>query len=167
MPDPNPRRRWFQYSLRALLVLVLLCSIAASWLAVKMRAARRQREAVEAISAFAHVEYYHEQNAGPDPPRPGPAWARRWLGEDFFAKVRMSRTCRAEYFDLSNEQMEHFAWMPDLAWLQLRGTQVTDRGLEQLAVLSKLKYLNIERLQITDEGIAELQRALPKCKIAH
>ena len=45
----SPRRRWFQYSLRTLMLVVLLASIVMSWVAVEIQAAKRQREAVEAI----------------------------------------------------------------------------------------------------------------------
>ena len=46
---PKPKLRWFQFRLRSLLVLTLLCSIACSWLAVKKQRADRQRELVSAI----------------------------------------------------------------------------------------------------------------------
>jgi hypothetical protein len=42
-------RRWFQYSLRTLLIFVTLFAVACSWFAVKLGQARRQREAVEAL----------------------------------------------------------------------------------------------------------------------
>ena len=46
---PQPKRRRFQYSLRTLLLFMLLVSIGLSWFTVKMQQASRQREAVEAI----------------------------------------------------------------------------------------------------------------------
>ena len=42
----KPRRRWFQYSLRTLLVLVTVLCV---WLGVTVNRARKQREAVAAI----------------------------------------------------------------------------------------------------------------------
>jgi hypothetical protein len=36
MKTPRPTRRWLQFSLRALLVLVTLSAIPCSWLAVKL-----------------------------------------------------------------------------------------------------------------------------------
>jgi hypothetical protein len=49
-PRPKPRtRRFLQFSLRTLLIFVLLVSIGMSWFAVKLERARRQREAVEVI----------------------------------------------------------------------------------------------------------------------
>jgi hypothetical protein len=49
MTVAKPKLRWFQFSLRTLLVFVTLCAIPCSWLAVKMQQAKRQREAVVAI----------------------------------------------------------------------------------------------------------------------
>ena len=47
--SPKPKRRWYQYSLRTLLLFMVLCAIACSWFAVKMQRVKRQQEAVEAI----------------------------------------------------------------------------------------------------------------------
>jgi hypothetical protein len=46
LTSPKPTCRWFQYSLRTLMIIVTLFAIACSWFAVKMQQARRQREAV-------------------------------------------------------------------------------------------------------------------------
>jgi hypothetical protein len=43
---PRPKRRWFQYSLRSLMLFVLCCAIACSWFATR---AANQREAVRAL----------------------------------------------------------------------------------------------------------------------
>ncbi len=52
----KPRRRWYQYSLRSLLVLTLLVSVGMSYVAVRMQRARRQKEAVEAIRACLQID---------------------------------------------------------------------------------------------------------------
>ena len=41
---PKPKLRWFQFSLRSLLVLTLVASIAMSWIAVELRKAKQRRE---------------------------------------------------------------------------------------------------------------------------
>ena len=43
--SPKPRRRWLQFSLRMLLVQVLLISVPLGWLGMKMREAREQQAA--------------------------------------------------------------------------------------------------------------------------
>ena len=49
MSDLKTQRRWFQYSLRTLLIVVTLFAVLCSWFAVKMQQAKRQREAVVAL----------------------------------------------------------------------------------------------------------------------
>jgi hypothetical protein len=46
---PKPRRRWLQFSLRTLMVLVMVASVRLMWLGMKVREARKEREAAKAI----------------------------------------------------------------------------------------------------------------------
>ena len=60
-------------------------------------------------------------------------------------------------------------YVPDLAALQTLGlmdTKVTDAGLVHLTGLTNLQTLNFSFTKITDAGVAELQKALPNCKIS-
>ncbi len=84
-------RRRFQYSLRTLLVVVTLFAIPCSWLAVKIRQAKRQQEAVAAIQKLGGSVIY-DWPAGWKParnvkPPPGPVWLRNLLGVDLFQTV--------------------------------------------------------------------------------
>lgn len=45
MTTTKPTRRFFQFKLRTLLVLVTLVSLGLGWFAIKLNEARRQREA--------------------------------------------------------------------------------------------------------------------------
>lgn len=47
----------------------------------------------------------------------------------------------------------------------LRGSAVSDRGLEHLKGLSQLKCLLLDDTKVTDAGVKKLQQALPKCEI--
>jgi hypothetical protein len=74
--------RWYQYSLRSLFILSFLVAIASSWLAVEMRQAKRQKEAVEIVQRLGGgVGYDYEVDSndrlitGATPP--GPAWLRK------------------------------------------------------------------------------------------
>jgi hypothetical protein len=46
--------------------------------------------------------------------------------------------------------------------LNLRGTRITDTGLEELRGLTNLQSLNVSRTAVTDGGYAELRKALPE-----
>jgi len=159
--EPKPKRRWFQYSLRTLLLLMLLASIGMSWFAVKMQRARRQREAVEAIEklgGWVRFDYQVNQSivlaSSPPPQPPGPEWLRRVLGDDFFAKVVSA--------DLHNTQatdawLEHLDGLPHLQQLNLMGTPVSDAGVQHVERLGELRVLSLDSTQVTDAGLDRLR----------
>lgn len=71
-------KRRYQFSLRTLLIIVTLFAVACSWFAVKMRQAKKQKEAVEAILKWGNNAriYYDWQlgasgNAAKPPIQPG------------------------------------------------------------------------------------------------
>ena len=190
-PTPKPKLRWFQFSLRTLLVFVTLCAFACSWLAVKMKQAERQRKAVEAIRKLGGTVLYDGQldakgdfvpNAAPT----GSPWLRSVLGDDFFWKVKgvflnnpqvtddglehLKRFSQLQALGLSDTKvtdagLEHLKGLSQLQQLWLGGTRVTSSGLEHLKGLNQLKGLYLDGTKVTDEGVKKLQQALPKCKV--
>ena len=171
------RRRWFQFRLRTLLIVVLVLSLPLSWFAVRMERARRQREAVEAIeNALGWVTYEPAVPTAPD-------WARNVLGDDFFVDVVEVRSGLNAFYDdptvytmpnterLSNTAppvtdawLEHITALTSLKKLYITGrTRITDVGLANLKGLTGLEELTIGRSKITDTGLANL-RGLTKIK---
>ena len=59
--------------------------------------------------------------------------------------------------------LTHLAAMPNLTRLHLERTRVTDAGLARLAALHGLEYLNLYGTEVTDSGLDQLQQ-LPKLK---
>ena len=187
---PKPKRRWFQYSLRTLLLFMLLVSIGMSWVAVKMQQARRQKEAVEAIEKVGGgVIYDYQVTSATYIPatRPrGPAWIRSLLGEDLFRQAfyvfldgdqeaGLEQLKRLPYLQglsltrLMDSELEHvkghLKGLTQLATLDLRYTQVTDASLNHLKELTQLQTLYLGGTKVTDEGVKKLQQALPNCEI--
>ena len=97
---------------------------------------------------------------------------------------------------VTDAQLEHITGMTSLRRLELHKTQITDAGLVHLKGLTKLETLLLLKTQITDEGIlhlkgltslkslwltnssfpntkvtdagvADLQKALPDCRVSH
>ena len=66
---------------------------------------------------------------------------------------------------ITDAGLEHLKGLTNLKKLNLNNTQITDAGLVHLKGLTNLKLLSLYKTQITDAGIAELQKALPNCKI--
>ena len=46
---PKRKRRWYQFSLRTLLIFTVVCAIGSAWVARRMDRKRRDREAVAVI----------------------------------------------------------------------------------------------------------------------
>jgi hypothetical protein len=184
---PKPRRRWLQFSLRTLMVLMLLISVPLGWLAFKMRQATEQRAVVRQIEELGGTAVHCGQFEPLEkwPPRV-PSWLLNALGDDFFRTINYVALCGSKVTDA---ELVRLRALPQLRSLYLRGSQVTDAGLvclpgltrlEELSLantrvsdaglthlraLTQLRTVNLRNTQVTDAGVAELQKALPNCKI--
>jgi hypothetical protein len=187
----KPRRRWFQYSLRSLMLAMFLASLAMSWVAVGMRRARQQKKVVEDIRGLGgdiryDYEFDHSGHLLPRASPPGPAWLRNLVGEDLFVAVvevhfYTSRVTDADVEDLkglrdlktlvlcrsrvTDAGLEHLKGLAQLEALGLGSTKVTDAGLEHLKGLAKLQALDLDHTKVTDEGVERFHRTLPNCQI--
>ena len=91
--EPKAKRRWYQYSLRSLvIVMVLLCFLFA-WVGVKIRQAEKQKEIVAWVRKNGGgVGYDYEYDANgyylPDAKPPGPDWLREWIGIHYFCNIQ-------------------------------------------------------------------------------
>ncbi|MGO9109400.1 MAG: hypothetical protein ACLP9L_09215 [Thermoguttaceae bacterium] len=136
-------RRRFQFTIRSLLIMVVVAAVPCSWLTVEVKEAKRQREAVAAINNVGTI-YYNWQLGGISSASVnrhglGPEWLLNLLGVDFFVSVG------------------HVYFYAD----------VPAAGLENLKRLNTLQYLDLSRTKVTDEDVKMLQQALPNCRIYH
>jgi hypothetical protein len=148
---PKSARRWFQISLRTLLLLVTLVSAAFGWLGFKFRQAKRQRDAVHAIQKLGGCATLTDAIGT----SPGPVWLRRWMDDDFFANTTMVLWSGPQVTD---DTIIHLGTMPKLAMLELDKTRVTDAGLVHLGQLRHLVTLKLSRMPITDAGLVHLRQ---------
>jgi hypothetical protein len=170
-------RRRFQFSVRSLLVLVVVVALPCSWLAVEMKKARQQEAVLEPIrrATASHLVGYdwREPDIAYDcefddagvrslPPNvPEPVWLRNLLGNDFFYNVRR---IYAGLSSLSDTDVMHLDVVPTLEYLET-SRAITDAGLIHLRGLKNLKELDLNGSVVSDAGVAKLQQALPNCKI--
>ena len=184
MTTPKPKRRWFQYSLLALLVFMLLASISMRWLSVKMKKAREQRAAALAIVPFGGKVIWDES---------GPEWLRRLLGDNYLAKgccvifsniseptehclvfldcrqtdagleqlKRLNEACPVEQLDFVNSGvtdagLRHIERLSQLRQLGFTDTRFSDAGLEHVKVLTQLQRLLLSGTQVSDSGLEHL-----------
>jgi hypothetical protein len=173
MRTPKLNRRRFQYSLRGLLLFVLLASALMAWFGARWRVARQQREAVAVIRAlggevfYDYEERYLTRANGPArpggwPEPPGPAWARSLLGVDFFADaVEVHRGARSTpyqgFFPITGAWLEPVARLPRLEVLNLDKCHISDAGLAKLGSITRLRRLEFVFTDITDADLGKIE----------
>ncbi|MCX7426071.1 MAG: hypothetical protein NTW96_10685 [Planctomycetia bacterium] len=161
------KRRWFQYSLRTLFVFVLVCAIPCSWLAVRMKSARRQACAAEAIAELRGGLFYDYQMESsiciPEGDPSAPAWLRLLLGEYVFVDV-VGVGLLGDH--VTNDDLVHLREFPKLEFFMLQSPNFNDDGLDYLSGLPHLRYLEIHETRVTADGIERLRQTLPgECTI--
>jgi hypothetical protein len=158
---PHPKLRWYQYRLRSLFLLMLLATIPLGWLSVKLKAAREQKAAVEAIQELDGDVCYDYQNGWDDGTSepPGPAWLHKWLGDDVFVNVTGLRfeSTEANWRRLTDDALKNLKAFPRLEELSFEdGHNITDHGLECLEGLTRLQVLRLSDSQTSDAALKHL-----------
>jgi internalin A len=165
MDTGRPRRR-FSFSLRALLVLVLVFGL---WLGRQVHLAREQRLSVQAIRDYGGFVHYDFELTN-DTLTPGkepwvPAWIRGLIGEDYFRTVVWvslvyDNSTGTKYVTQRTDDsvLVHLRGLHGLRELLLHKGQATDAGLANLRGLSRLESLYLwDAAELTDAGVAHLK----------
>ena len=162
-PTPKRSRRWFQFSLRTLMVFMVVCAVVSAWVGSKLDETRREQRVVTRIESMAGDVDYNEIR-----------WPRsitwhfrrvRYVNLDAM-RFELVFPGREIHFPVAtDDDLKQLGTLARLTSLNLSGTQVTDAGLVHLHGLADLQWLYLFGTQVTDEGVARLQKALPKCRI--
>ena len=173
---PKPRRRWLQFSLRMMMVLVVIVSLPLGWFAYRLNQAREQRAVIDAIHALGgSTEYDGESGSDtegsypsmafgldsrgfPTPPGcPAPVWLRRCLGDDFFVRIVGVRGDSDDVLERA-ERLPHLSSLRVGPLSRLHGASypITDAGLEHLKESSQLRTVMLNQTRVTDAGLMHL-----------
>lgn len=171
-------RRWLQFSIRGLMVLVLVlgCGIAC----IQYRA-RLGREAIAAIigsGGFVTYEDLSQPGAlGNGANSSGQSWVRAVLGtkktgDVVWVNLRETATDKSlEYVGrlsritslnvtasaVTDDGLRNLEGLTSLNELHVGGTRITDAGLAHLEGLTQLSTLDVAGTRITDVGLAHLK----------
>ncbi len=179
-PVARPWRRFLRFSMRGLIILVLMIG---AWLGWLVRSVRIQREAVAAIARAGGVKYdwgwtSADYDPGVKPLKRGNLADR--IGVDYFAHVtdvrlfwssqaineavvQLGRLNRVErviihQFPVTDAWVAQLKGLTSVSELALDAVQCTDAGLAQLSGVTNLSKLDLTGTEVTDAGLAELQR---------
>lgn len=157
--DQKPKRRWFRYSLRTLLLLVGVAGAGFGWLGYKVRQIQQQKGAIEAINKLGGRVHYdcHVDSDGNliDFPTPvGPVWLRKLMGDESLGNVVGVNLSDAKVIGDGPSQLQG---LNQVKWLALDNPYVTNADLVHLRRLTKIEALSLRTSQITDAGLVHLQ----------
>jgi len=165
MTNSKPKRRWYQFSMRTLLVVMLVFCLGVGWAGARMQRAQENRERVAAVvTAVTEIEKLggmissgYEDSATHQDLRP-----QTWLEtlfddpgsrDDPVGVLEVMEVSFAFTDDITDAGLEHLKGMTKLTILDLREARVTNAGLEHLKDLPKLYFLSLGDTRVTDAGL--------------
>lgn len=179
------RRKWFQFSLRGLIVAL---TIGCVWLGWQVEGARRQRKAIAAIELLGGGTKYKWEvspndglrRVGVRPDCPLPTWLRTLLSDDFLFNVTTvglgpkATDDDVEWLNcfsgnrllaldlgskgITDNGLERVPPMPNLLFLGIDNSQITDKGIGYLGKFPRLRYLQMKHVAISDAGLLHLSK---------
>ena len=150
-----PRRRWLQFSLRTMLLLMVPVACVAAWMGAEYRKGLRQKEAIAWVEKMRGQIEYDDEATQND-------WRRQWFGEWFPESVKVIDF----YYSESRDEITDIAPLAELKNLERLGivyTHVSD--LSPLTKLENLRQLLLYYIQVSLEQAQALRQALPNCRI--
>jgi hypothetical protein len=175
MTEPIQRRpSWLRFSLRTLLVVMTVLCV---WLGIKVNAARRQKEVVDAILKAGGTIYFDYQKVPrPGNPRswdvdldakpPAPAWLHAIIGDEYFRDVvwvalQKNVIKEADWARLGGLHSLAVIYLTDMEIEPLDSgdrRRLRDADLAVFARSDKLHSLNISGADINGTGLASLEK---------
>ena len=193
--SPKPKRCWYQFSLRTLLVVMTVSIVAFGvWIQFMRLQARENRARVAAVEeAVAAIEKLGGRVTSEKKELRPQSWLESQFDDPgdaddpagvltvsevnlFFASVTDAdlehlkaltnlQTLNLSVTNITDAGLEHLEGLTNLGFLYLSNTNVTDAGLEHLTGLKRLEILSLHITNVTDEGVKKLQQSLPNCEI--
>ena len=160
----------FQFSILSLLVFAVVVAIPSGWLAVEMRKAKRQHDAVAAFEKLGGILEYRGTSV--------PRCVSDLLGVDFFDQPDFANVYGSMHTDdaldaLKRLDQVHSVWicggngtdagleslkaLKQLLWLKLCYIRVTGAGMRHVGALHALKGLSLIDAQIRDVDLVDLE----------
>jgi hypothetical protein len=146
---PKSKLRWYQFSLRTLLIVVTLFAVACSWFATEYRRAVRRGQ------AFRKVEMQFYTYGGHFSPPWYSSWFHKMAGDGECYNISFLVTNAQSY--ITNDDMMLIGRFDELAQLSINFQEtVTDEGLQYIESLQNLSELSLSETKITDKGLSYL-----------
>lgn len=143
--NARPRRRWYQFSIWSMLVLLTLVCVAAAYWRRTVTAYEGQAAAAEEITKIRGWVTFR---------RAVPEWLR-WL--PLADRCNKVVEVNLQERDFCEGSLQPLAQLPDVERLYLARSSVSDKDLDYVGKLTKLRRLSLWRTDITNEGLKQLE----------
>lgn len=153
---PVRRRR---LAVRVVVGVLLVAGMVCGWTAMGRQQARKQTEAIQAVTrAGGNVYFDYQWKDGKlvaDGRPQQAAWLRKLVGSGFFDRV-VAVDLRAA--DDPGQLVQWLRLMPYMVDLNLGGTELVEGELQQLGRLHGLRRLDLSGTVLNDQGLMRLDR---------
>lgn len=155
-PETRKRpRRWHQFGLRALLLLVVLTALPLSWIATRRYYAARENTIIESIRRKGgQFSFYGREGIL--------GWKMPyWLGKLTGEGPRTAQLWFPDPSDFDDDDVELLLCLDPLEALSLHNTKCSDRGMATLARHRGIKRLEFSGTIVGDAGLQQVA-AMPQ-----
>jgi hypothetical protein len=165
--------KWRPWLLVCCTAIVAIACASLAWKTLTLRAERRIAASIQKLDGWA---FFDDQADGKYPVRLFP----RLRGVAFYARSQATDADLAilreipqleELFlgdvKITDAGLVHLRELKSLQGLQLATIPISDDGVRNLRGLKNLRWLQVKETLVTPSAIAELQAALPRCKIEY
>lgn len=139
------KHRWYRFSIRALLLLVLLLSLPLAYFSNWIAAKRREIDVAQRFEGDrGHLLYARD-------------WSEPVIQEQLeriFPRDYLYSAWRLKLADATDARLPEFRHFRQLAYLDLSHSKITDAGLLPLRSLRSLQVLELNHTEIGDQGFA-------------
>jgi Leucine-rich repeat (LRR) protein len=136
--SPKPHRRWMQFSLRTLLVVVTLTSFLLGYVAWEREQCRQGQQSLNKLEQLMTSSANKVEKVSST--RPG--WLKVLLGNDAFRGVK---SVELRDTSLSDSDLHPLAAFPNLHSVRMEAPNVTDAGISQLRGLKAAEQFHFVR----------------------
>ncbi len=161
MNDSEPskaKRRWYQFSLWTLLVVVTLAGLWCSLIAVEAHHDRRRQKVLDDLQRLGVRFLRAHSDLILQSPRDFGDKHMGLLGEwDDLSKWNTSWGLRLNDTEVTDAGLIHLKGRSRLNMLDLTRTHISDAGLKHLTGLAGLEILSLQETQVTDSGLEHLK----------
>src|SRR5207237_1358568 len=154
---PKRRRRWGQFSLRTLMIVLMIAAIPCAWVGRRISRHQRQVRAADAVAELGGHAYFSDVCYEDGTPHMSPQEneSPSWL-TSLLRSAGFDRTYNVVHVDfrsgpnksrITDGDLAILADFPELMYVDLSDTNITDAALRSVASLKNLQTLVLRRTQ--------------------